>query len=97
MEGPLRIDRIRDQVVHRSWATATELRGRLLAARLDSLEEQFADVGTSRPVILDRADLRPLYDVVKSWFDTVGFARATDGLAALEQALRLKLTSPHAR
>lgn len=100
MEGPLRIERIRvrvaDQVVELSWATATELRGRLLAARLDSLEEQFADAGTSRTVILDRADLRPLYDVVKPWFDQVGSERGTHGLAALEEALRLKLASPSA-
>jgi hypothetical protein len=48
-------------------------------------------------VILDRADLRPLYDVVKSWLDTVGLEGATDGLAALEQALSMKLASLRAR
>jgi hypothetical protein len=38
-----------DQLVEIPWKTAQELRGRLLASGLDSLDDQFAAKGTSAP------------------------------------------------
>jgi hypothetical protein len=87
------IDRVRIQVANRvvemPWATALELRGRLLAAHFEELEDQVAQAGTSRPVILDRADLAAVEDVVGRWFTEVGLEGAPEGLVALEEALRL--------
>src|SRR6266516_3563007 len=88
-----RIDRVRIQVANRvvelPWATALELRGRLLAAHLEELEDQVAQAGTSRPVILDRAHIRAVEEVVSRWFTEVGREGAPAGLVALEEALRL--------
>jgi len=88
-----RIDRVRIQVANRvvelPWATALELRGRLLAAHLEELEDQVAQAGTSRPVILDRADLAAVEDVVGRWFTEVRLEDAPAGLVALEEALQL--------
>jgi len=88
-----RIDPVRIQVANRvvelPWATALELRGRLLAAHLEEVEDQVAQAGTSRAMILDRADIRAVEDVVSPWFTEVGREGAPEGLVALEEALRL--------
>jgi hypothetical protein len=78
-----------NRVAELPWATALE-RGRLLAAHLEELEDQVAQAGrTSRPVILDRADIRAVEDVVGRWFTEVGLEGAPEGLVALEEALQL--------
>jgi hypothetical protein len=87
------IDRVRIQVGNRvvemPLATSLKLRGRLLAARLEDVEDQFAEAGASRPVILDRADIGAVERVVAHWFTEVRLDDAPEGLVALEEALRL--------
>jgi len=82
-----------DQLVEIPWATSQELRGRLLASGLDSLEDQFAAKGTSAPIVVDLADKEPLLEVVVAWIATVGEEKAValGGLLALRDALRADL------
>jgi hypothetical protein len=86
----------RDQVISMPWKTSQELRGRLLAAGLDALDEQFANQGTSAPVILDDADKEPLLDVVRAWLSALGDeeAVALGGLVGLRDALQADLVDP---
>jgi hypothetical protein len=44
-----------NRLVEMPWRTSQELRGRLLASGLDSLEDEFAAKGTSAPVVVVRA------------------------------------------
>ncbi len=44
--------------------TSQQLRGRLLAAGLESLSDRFADVEVGAIIRLDQADKQPLLDVV---------------------------------
>jgi hypothetical protein len=95
-----RIDEVRiqtsDQLVAMPWATSQQLRGRLLAAGLDELEERFAARGTSAPVLLDEVDKEPLLEVVVAWIDEVGDgeAIALGGLPGLRDALRAEVAKP---
>jgi hypothetical protein len=95
-----RIDPIRiqtsDQLVEMPWHTAKQLRGRLLAADLYTLEDRFAAKGTSAPVVVDQADKEPLLEVVRAWVDQVGDERAValGGLLGLRHALRADLADP---
>jgi hypothetical protein len=95
-----RIDSVRiqtgDQVIEVPWETSQELRGRLLAARLDSLEDEFAARGTSTPIVIDLADKEPLVELVLAWIDAVGEEQAValGGLLALRDALRADLAAP---
>ncbi len=85
-----------DQVISMPWKTSRELRGRLLAANLDRLDERFANKGTSGPVILDDADKEPLLDVVRAWLAALGDeeAVALGGLLGLRDALQADLADP---
>jgi hypothetical protein len=76
--------------------TSQELRGRLLAARLDSLEDEFAAKGASAPIVIDLADKEPLLELVLAWIDAVGEEQAValGGLLALRDALRADLSVP---
>jgi hypothetical protein len=82
-----------DQLVEMPWEISQELRGRLLASGLDSLEDQFAAKGTSAPIVVDLADKAPLLEVVVAWIATVGEEQAValGGLLALRDALRADL------
>lgn len=85
-----------NQLVEIPWATSQELRGRLLASGLDSLEDQFAAKGTSAPIVVDLADKEPLLEVVVAWTATVGEEQAValGGLLALRDALRSDVEQP---
>jgi hypothetical protein len=85
-----------DQLVEIPWETSQELRGRLLASGLDSLEDQFAARGTSAPIVVDLADKAPLLEVVRTWIAEVGEERAValGGLLALRDALRSDVEQP---
>jgi hypothetical protein len=76
------------------WETSRELRGRLLAAGLETLDNQFADKGTSVPIILDRTDKEVLLAVLRPWIEQVGEeqAVAVGGLLALRNALQADLS-----
>jgi hypothetical protein len=95
-----RIDSVRiqtgDQVIEVPWETSQELRGRLLAVRLDSLEDEFAARGTSTPIVIDLADKEPLLELVLAWIQDVGEEQAValGGLLALRDALRADLAGP---
>ncbi len=43
-------------IVEIPWETSRQLRGRLLAAHLDALEDEFAAKGASAPIVIDLAD-----------------------------------------
>jgi hypothetical protein len=92
---PIRIQ-TRDKLVEMPWHTAKQLRGRLLAADLYTLEDHFAATGTSAPVVVDQADKEPLLEVVRAWVDQVGDERAValGGLLGLRHALRADLADP---
>jgi hypothetical protein len=95
-----RIDSVRIQTGNRlveiPWRTSQELRGRLLASGLDSLEDEFAAKGTSAPVVVDASDKEPLLAVVTGWIEAVGEERAVarGGLLDLRDALRADLENP---
>ena len=93
-----RIDFVRietaDQLVEMPWETSRELRGRLLAAGLETLDNQFADKGTSAPIILERTDKEVLLAVLRPWIEQLGEeqADAVGGLLALSNALQADLS-----
>lgn len=78
------------------WRTSQELRGRLLASGLDSLEDEFAAKGTSAPVVVDVTDKEPLLGVVTAWIETIGEEQAVarGGLRDLRDALQADLGNP---
>jgi hypothetical protein len=78
------------------WERSQELRGRLLAGGLDSLEDEFAAKGTSAPIVIDLADKEPLLELVLAWLEDAGeeHAVALGGLLALRDALRADLAAP---
>jgi hypothetical protein len=86
-----------DQFVEMPWETSRELRGRLLAAGLDTLDNQFADKGTSVPIILDQAEKEALLPVLSTWIEQIGDEQAVarEGLLALRDALQADLAEPH--
>ena len=88
--------RTRDRLVEMPWRTSRELRGRLLASGLDSLEDEFAAKGTSAPVVVDVTDKEPLLAVVTAWIAAVGEEQAVarGGLLDLRDALRIDLENP---
>ena len=62
---PLRIDRVqievkRDQVVEVPWKLAQRLRGKAISENFDSVAQQFAEKGTSAPILLSQAEKRDL-------------------------------------
>ena len=83
-----------DQLVEMPWETSRELRGRLLAAGLEALDNQFADKGTSAPIILERTDKEVLLAVLRPWIEQLGEeqADAVGGLLALSNALQADLS-----
>ena len=83
-----------DQLVEMPWETSRELRGRLLAAGLETLDNQFADKGTSAPIILERTDKEVLLAVLRPWIEQLGEeqADAVGGLLALSNALQADLS-----
>jgi hypothetical protein len=84
-----------DRLVEMPWRTSRELRGRLLASGLDSLDDEFAAKGTSAPVV-DLTDKEPLLAVVTAWVEAVGEDQAVSrgGLLDLRDALRADLENP---
>jgi hypothetical protein len=98
--GAKRIDSVQIQtgnrLVEMPWRTSQELRGRLLASGLDSLEDEFAAKGTSGPVVVDVTDKEPLLALVTAWIEAVGEKRAVarGGLLDLRDALRADLENP---
>jgi hypothetical protein len=95
-----RIDSVQIQtgnrLVEMPWRTSQELRGRLLASGLDSLEDEFAAKGTSGPVIVHATDKESLLALVTGWIEAVGKERAVarGGLLDLRDALRADLENP---
>jgi hypothetical protein len=83
-------------IVEIPWERSQELRGRLLAADLDSLEDEFAAKGTSAPIVVDLADKEPLLELVLAWIEAVGEEQAValGGLLSLRDALRADLAAP---
>jgi hypothetical protein len=97
--GARRIDSVRiatsQGIVEIPWESSQELRGRLLAAGLDSLEDELAAKGTSAPIVIDLADKEPLLELVLAWMEDVGEEQAVfGGLLALRDALRAELAVP---
>jgi len=98
--GTRRIDAIRiatsQGIVEIPWESSQELRGRLLAAHLDSLEDEFAARGTNAPIVIDLADKEPLLELVLAWIEDVGEEQpaALGGLLALSDALWADLATP---
>ena len=69
-----------------------QLRGRLLAAGLESLSDQFADVELGAITRLDQADKRPLLDVVELWVGRTGEEQlSSTGILQLREGLRSDL------
>jgi len=85
-----------DQLIEIPWETSRQLRGRLLAAHLDALEDEFAAKGASAPIVIDLADKGPLLELVLGWIEDVGEEQAValGGLLALRDALRADLLAP---
>jgi hypothetical protein len=73
-----------------------QLRGRLLASGLDSLEDEFAAKGAGAPVVVAVTDKEPLLARVTAWIEAVGEERAVarGGLLDLRDALRDDLENP---
>jgi hypothetical protein len=98
--GTRRIDSVRiatsQGIVEIPWERLQELRGRLLAAGLDLLEDEFAAKGASAPIVIDLADKEPLLELVLAWIEAVGEEQAValGGLLALRDALRADLAAP---
>jgi hypothetical protein len=98
--GTRRIDSVRiatsQGIVEIPWERLQELRGRLLAAGLDSLEDEFATKGRSAPIVVDVTYKKPLLAVVHAWIEAVGEEQAValGGLLALRDALRADLAAP---
>ena len=97
--GARRIDSVRiatsQGTVEVPWESSQQLRGRLLAAGLDSLEDEFAATGTSAPIVIDLADKEPLLELLLTWIEDVGEEQAVPGgLLALRDALRADLAAP---
>lgn len=97
-EEARRIDFVRietaDQLVEMPWKTSRELRGRLLAAGLETLDNQFADKGTSAPIVLERFDKEVLLEVLRPWIEQVGEDQVVTigSLLALRNALQADLS-----
>jgi hypothetical protein len=83
-------------IVEVPWQSSQELCGRLLAADLDSLEDEVAAKGTSASIVIDLADKEPLLELVLAWIEDVGEKQAValGGLLALRDALRADLAGP---
>ena len=98
--GTGRIDSVRiatsQGIVEIPWESSQELRGRLLAADLDSLEDEFAAKGTSAPIVINLADKEPVLELVLTWLEDLGEEQAValGGLLALMDALRADLAGP---
>jgi hypothetical protein len=72
--------------------TSQQLRGRLLAAGLESLSDRFGAVEVGAVIRLDRADERPLLDVVEVWIGRTGEERlSSTGILQLHEGLRTEL------
>jgi hypothetical protein len=72
--------------------TSQQLRGRLLAAGLESLSDQVADVEPGAIMTLDQADKQPLLDVVEAWVEGTGKQQlSSTGILQLREGLRIDL------
>jgi hypothetical protein len=73
--------------------TSQQLRGRLLAAGLESLSDRFADVEVGAIIRLDQADKQPLLDVVEVWVGRTGEEQLNStGILQLRDGLRTDLS-----
>lgn len=99
--GTRRIDSVRiatsQGIVEVPWESSQELRGRLLAADLDSLEDEVAVKGTSASIVIDLADKEPLLELVLAWIEDVGEKQAVALGAYSLSGTRFGLTSPPRR
>jgi hypothetical protein len=72
--------------------TSQQLRGRLLAAGLESLSDRFGDVEVGAIIRLDQADKQPLLDVVEVWVGRTGEEQlSSTGILQLRNGLRSDL------
>jgi hypothetical protein len=72
--------------------TSQQLRGRLLAAGLESLSDQFADVEVGAIIKLAQADKQPLLNVVEVWVRRTGEEQlSSTGILQLREGLRTDL------
>ena len=81
-------------IVEIPWDTSRQLRGRLLAAHLDALEDEFAAKGTSTPIVIDLADKGPLLELVLAWIEDVGEVTARNLAARFRDIDSLLAASP---
>jgi hypothetical protein len=73
--------------------TSQQLRGRLLAAGLESLSDRFGDVEVGATIRLDQADKQPLLDVVEVWVGRTGEEQlSSTGILQLRDGLRTDLS-----
>jgi hypothetical protein len=68
-----------------------QLRGRLLAAGLESLSDQLADLEPGAIIVLDQAQKRPLLDVVEAWTEGAGKKQLSPTGLQLREGLRVDL------
>jgi len=69
-----------------------QLRGWLLAAGLESLSDQLADLEPGAIIALDQAEKQPLLDVVETWVERTGEQQLSPtGILQLRQGLRVDL------
>jgi hypothetical protein len=69
-----------------------QLRGRLLAAGLESLSDQLANLEPGASIALDQTDKQPLLDVVEAWVEGAGEELLSPtGILQLREGLRVDL------
>jgi len=69
-----------------------QLRGRLLAAGLESLSDQLADLEPGAIMALDQAEKQPLLDVIEAWVEGAGEQQLSPtGILQLREGLRVDL------
>jgi hypothetical protein len=72
--------------------TSLQLRGRLLAAGLESLSDRFGDVKVGAIIRLEQADKQPLLNVVEVWVGRTGEEQLrSTGILQLREGLRTDL------
>lgn len=90
-----RIDTVRiqtaDQLVELPWKTAQKLRGELIGAGLHSIARQFADKGTSAPIVLGDAEKNDLLGMVRDVCMKVVSDEQARDLLPLRNALQAEL------
>ncbi len=67
-----------------------QLRGRLLAAGLESLSDQLADLEPGAIIALDQTDKQPLLNVLEAWIEGAGEDQLSPtGILQLREGLRV--------